>query len=118
MSLKASKKYSLDSFEIKGAIIIIQLLGIFCKVFFITCIKAKSIIIELYTKEEKPIPNFVVLKNCYNFIDLRKDGVIDLVEWCNVFGKVTGKLDLFQGLENKKGFKELKKWEMMKMKID
>ena len=80
--------------------------------------KFKSIIIELYTKEEKPIPNFVVLKNCYNFIDLRKDGVIDLVEWCNVFGKVTGKLDLFQGLENKKGFKELKKWEMSDNVID
>ena len=80
--------------------------------------KFKSIIIELYTKEEKPIPNFVVLKNCYNFIDLRKDGVIDLVEWCNVFGKVTGKLDLFYGLENKKGFKELKKWEMSDNVID
>ena len=80
--------------------------------------KFKSIIIELYTKEEKPIPNFVVLKNCYNFIDLRKDGVIDLVEWCNVFGKVTGKLDLFQGIENKKGFNELKKWEMSDNVID
>ena len=74
--------------------------------------KFKSIIIELYTKEQKPIPNFVILKSCYDFIDLRKDGVIDLVEWCNVFSKVSGKLDLLKGLENKRGFKELKKWEM------
>ena len=43
---------------------------------------------------------------------MRKDGVIDLVEWCNVFSKVSGKLDLLKGLENKRGFKELKKWEM------
>ena len=74
--------------------------------------KFKSIIIELYTKEQKPIPNFVLLKSCYDFVDLRKDGVIDLIEWCNVFSKISGKLDLFKGLENKKGFKELKKWEM------
>ena len=38
--------------------------------------KFKGIIIGLYTKEKKPIPNYVVLKNCYEYIDLRKDGVI------------------------------------------
>ena len=74
--------------------------------------KFKSMIIELYTKENKQIPNFVILKNCYDYIDLRKDGILDIVEWCNVFSKVSGQLDLFKGLENKKGFKELKKWEM------
>ena len=74
--------------------------------------KFKSIIIELYTKEKKPIPNCVILKNCYDYIDLRKDGVIDLVEWCNIFSKITGKLDLLKGLENKKEFKELKRWEV------
>ena len=80
--------------------------------------KFKSIIIELYTKEKKAIPNFVILKNCYDYIDLRKDGVIDLVEWCNIFSKITGKLDLFQGLENKKEFRELKRWEVSKSIID
>ena len=80
--------------------------------------KFKNIIIELYSKEQKPVPNFVILKNCYDYIDLRKDGVIDLVEWCNVFSKVTGQLDYFKGLENKKGFKELKKWEMSNNIID
>ena len=80
--------------------------------------KFKGIIIGLYTKEKKPIPNYVVLKNCYEYIDLRKDGVIDLVEWCNIFSKISGKLDLFKGLENKKEFKELKKWEMSDGVID
>ena len=80
--------------------------------------KFKGIIIGLYTKEKKPIPNYVVLKSCYEYIDLRKDGFIDLVEWCNVFSKISGKLDLFKGLENKKEFKELKKWEMSDNIID
>ena len=80
--------------------------------------KFKSIIIELYTKEKKPIPNFVILKNCYDYIDLRKDGFIDLVEWCNIFSKITGKLDLLKGLENKKEFKELKRWEVSDSIID
>ena len=80
--------------------------------------KFKGIIIELYTKEQKAIPNYVLLKSCYDFIDLRKDGVIDLIEWCNVFSKVSGKLDLFKGLQNKKVYKELKKWEMRDNNID
>ena len=80
--------------------------------------KFKGIIIELYTKEQKAIPNYVLLKSCYDFIDLRKDGVIDLIEWCNVFSKMSGKLDLFKGLQNKKVFKELKKWEMSDNIID
>ena len=74
--------------------------------------KFKGMIIELYTKENKQIPNYVIFKNCFDYIDLRKDGVIDLVEWCNAFSKVNGKLDIFKGIENKKGYKELKKWEM------
>ena len=80
--------------------------------------KFKGIIIGLYTKEQKPIPNYVVLKSCFEYIDLRKDGVIDLVEWCNVFSKISGKLDLFKGLDNKKEFRELKKWEMSDNIID
>ena len=75
-------------------------------------VKFKSIISELYTKENRPIPNFAMLKNCYDFIDLRKDGVIDLVEWSNVFGSLSGKLDVSRSFSHKKGIKTLQKWEM------
>ena len=75
-------------------------------------VKFKSIINELYTKENRPIPNFAMLKNCYNYIDLRKDGLIDLVEWSNVFGNVSGKLDVSRSYDFKKGIKSLQKWEM------
>ena len=74
--------------------------------------KFKSIINELYTKENKPLPNFAMIKNCYDYIDLRKDGLIDLVEWSNVFGNVSGKLDLYRSADNKNGIKRLQKWEM------
>ena len=75
-------------------------------------VKFKSIICELYSKENRPIPNFAMLKNCYDYIDLRKDGVIDLVEWSNVFGSLSGKLDVSRSYSHKKGIKTLQKWEM------
>ena len=75
-------------------------------------VKFKSIINELYTKDNKPVPNFAMMKNCYDYIDLRKDGLIDLVEWSNVFGSVSGKLDLSKSIDYKKGIKTLQKWEM------
>ena len=74
--------------------------------------KFKSIINELYTKENKPIPNFAMMKNCFDYIDLRKDGLLDLVEWSNVFGNLSGKLDLSKSYDHKKGVKILQKWEM------
>ena len=75
-------------------------------------VKFKSIITELYSKENKPIPNFAMLKNCYDYIDLRKDGLIDLVEWSNVFGNICGKLDLYKSIDNKNPINTLRKWEM------
>ena len=75
-------------------------------------VKFKSIINELYTKENRPVPNFAMMKNCFDYIDLRKDGLIDLVEWSNVFGNVRGKLDLSRSVDLKKGVKTLQKWEM------
>ena len=75
-------------------------------------VKFKSIISELYIKENKSVPNFAMMKNCFDYIDLRKDGLIDLVEWSNVFGNVSGKLDLSRSFDFKKGIKTLQKWEM------
>ena len=74
--------------------------------------KFKSIINELYTKENRPVPNFAMMKNCFDYLDLRKDGLIDLIEWSNVFGNVNGKLDLHRSFDSKKGIRILQKWEV------
>ena len=75
--------------------------------------KYRAIISELYKREEKPMPNFALLKNTYDFIDLRKDGLIDMVEWTNAFGNMKGKLDAIKpkNKEQKKQLKKLRKWE-------
>ena len=75
--------------------------------------KYRAIISELYRREERPIPNFALLKNTYDFIDLRKDGLIDMVEWTNAFGNMKGKLDAIKpkNKEHKKQLKKLRKWE-------
>jgi hypothetical protein len=35
----------------------------------------------MYSKETKPMPNFTLLKSVFEYIDLRKDGVLDINEW-------------------------------------
>ena len=75
--------------------------------------KYRAIVTELYKREERPIPNFALLKNTYDYIDLRKDGMIDMVEWTNAFGDMRGKLDAIKpkNLAQKRQLKKLRKWE-------
>ena len=75
--------------------------------------KYRAIISELYKREERPIPNFALLKDTYDFIDLRKDGLIDMVEWTNAFGIIKGKLDAIKpkNKNHKKQLGKLRKWE-------
>lgn len=40
---------------------------------------------ELYEKETRNKPNFSMIKNAFEYLDLRKDGVIDLNEWSKSF---------------------------------
>ena len=47
--------------------------------------KFKNMINEIYLKETRSLPNFSIIKNAFEFIDLRKDGVIDLNEWSKSF---------------------------------
>ena len=77
-------------------------------------------IIDLYTRNEQEIPNFTLIKNTFDAIDLRKDGIIDFNEWSKSFSTVNGKLDLeyekysndINELKNIKNYKnELRKWE-------
>ena len=53
----------------------------------------KNIIFDMYKKNEQPLPNFTLIKNAFDTIDLRKDGMIDINEWCKVLGSFNGKLD-------------------------
>ena len=78
--------------------------------------KFKSIIMELYKREGKVIPNFTILKNCYDYIDMKKDGLIDINEWNNAFGNISGKLDSINNISNlnskrKNIINNLRKWE-------
>ena len=75
--------------------------------------KYRTIITELYKRENRPIPNFALLKNTYDYIDLRKDGMIDMVEWTNAFGNMKGKLDAIKpkNTEHKRQLQKLRRWE-------
>ena len=57
-------------------------------------IKYRNMLNELYIKNEQEIPNFALIKNTFDYIDLRKDGIIDYNEWNKAFAMVDGKLDL------------------------
>ena len=53
----------------------------------------KNIIYDMYNRDEAKLPNFTLIKNSFDEIDLRKDGVIDMNEWCKAFASYNGKLD-------------------------
>ena len=69
----------------------------------------KSLICDLFTREKKELPNFTLLKNSFDYLDLRKDGEIDMNEWLRSFGNISSNLDI-NG--NKKKINQLKKWEV------
>ena len=56
--------------------------------------KFKNIIFDMYRRNEQTLPNFTLIKNAFDIIDLRKDGMIDINEWCKVLGSYNGKLDV------------------------
>ena len=56
--------------------------------------KFKNIIFDMYKRNEQKLPNFTLIKNAFDIIDLRKDGLIDMNEWCKALGSYNGKLDV------------------------
>ena len=48
--------------------------------------KFKILIFDMYAKEEIKVPSFTLVKNAFDGIDLRKDGIKDLNEWGKAFG--------------------------------
>lgn len=47
--------------------------------------KYKNMVYELYKKESRTLPNYSIIKNSFEFLDLRKDGVLDINEWSKSF---------------------------------
>ena len=53
----------------------------------------KNIIYDMYYRNEQSLPNFTQIKTVFDACDLRKDGIIDINEWCNTFASYNGQLD-------------------------
>jgi Ca2+-binding EF-hand superfamily protein len=48
----------------------------------------------MYQRNNQDLPTFILIKNAYDTLDLRKDGIIDIKEWCISFASYNGKLDV------------------------
>ncbi len=73
----------------------------------------------MYKNETKTPPNYVLLKSIFDYIDIRKDGLIDLNEWLKTFNYTEVNLSLIQSSLEKKTLndteaKELRIWETSK----
>ena len=64
----------------------------------------------MYKREAKKEPSYSVMKYLYDYIDVRKDGVIDLNEWNKIFAIQESHLDLSQVKQSQ--LKVLRNWEM------
>jgi hypothetical protein len=42
-------------------------------------------VLDLFEKDSRPTPNFALVKNSFEYIDIRKDGIIDMTEWLKAF---------------------------------
>ena len=60
----------------------------------------KNIIFDMYYRNEQNLPNFTLIKNAFDACDLRKDGIIDINEWCKAFATYNGKLDPYPKKSN------------------
>ena len=78
---------------------------------FLNFDKFKKIVYDLYKRDNRSYspPPYSVLKCMYDYIDIRKDGLIDINEWCKTFESFGGNLDLN---ENDKSNNNLRCWEM------
>ncbi len=51
-------------------------------------------IIRLSQLARDPVPGFSIIKDIFDFIDIRRDGIIDMNEWMQTFKGVEVKLSL------------------------
>ena len=71
----------------------------------------KKMLYELYYKERVPVPNYPVMKYVYDYVDVRKDGVIDLNEWNKIMAKAEGELDITAAEVRPSQMRILRQWE-------
>ena len=71
----------------------------------------------MYKREKRsyPPPPYSILKSMYDYIDVRKDGIIDINEWCKIFASFEGRLD---SNENDKNNNTFRSWEMTNRTTD
>jgi hypothetical protein len=55
-------------------------------------IKFKSIINDLFKRETRPLPNYTLVKTAFDYVDIKKDGIIDLNEWLRAFAVTSVRL--------------------------
>lgn len=67
---------------------------------------------KLYEKESKSPPNFALVRNAFEFIDVRKDNKLDMNEWLRTFTYQESTLDVKSS--NNLVIKELREWENSK----
>ena len=70
----------------------------------------KKIVYDMYKREAKKELTYSVMKYMYDYIDIRKDGIIDLNEWNKIFAKQESILDVTQVKKNQ--LQLLRNWEM------
>ena len=79
---------------------------------FLTFEYFKNLIYQLYLKENKNIPSYPLLKCIYDYIDYKKDNIISIDEWNNIFSNINGNLDINLKNSNNNNSKNinLKEW--------
>ena len=73
--------------------------------------KFKKIIYDLYKREKMELTSYGVLKYVYDYIDIRKDGIIDINEWNKIFSGAEGKLDISPDDVLPSQMRILRQWE-------
>ena len=69
----------------------------------------QSMICDLFRRESLNEPNFALIKNSFDFIDQRKNAVLELNEWIRTFSQIKSDLDINEANEMK--LQQLREWE-------
>jgi Ca2+-binding EF-hand superfamily protein len=46
------------------------------------------LVTEMYKASKQPEPNYLVIKDLFDAVDIKKDGYIDLTEWNQTFNNL------------------------------
>ena len=77
-----------------------------------------KLVLALYKKDEEPSPAFDIIKDLFEFIDLRKDGHLDIHEWMQTFRNIQKKSDKNSLDKNQMEKNQMEKYSMDKNSMD